>query len=44
MALFVPGIPFPIQYGIVVVDHGREIKAITIAPPTSMATVSLTQK
>jgi hypothetical protein len=44
MALFVPEIPFPVQYGIVIVDQGREIKGITIAPATSLTTVSLTQK
>ena len=43
MALYVPELPFPIQYAIVIVDNAREIKGI-VTSVTSTSTITLTRK
>jgi hypothetical protein len=43
MALFVPELPFPIGYAIVIVDNAREIKGI-VRSGLSVTTISLTRK
>ena len=37
MALFVPDLPFPVQYSLVIVDNGRQVSAAIMNPGTGTA-------
>lgn len=42
--LFVPQVPFPIEYAFVIVDSAKEISAIVMSPQPNIVTVSLRRK